>query len=750
MQYIDQLNDVQKAAVIHQGGPSLVIAGPGSGKTRVLTFRIAYLIDSGVPPYQILALTFTNKAAREMKERIEKVVGPKVRSVWAGTFHSIFARILRSEAEKIGYPSSFTIYDTDDSKSLINAIVKEMGLDAKAYTANTVLNRISSAKTNLISPRAYADNADLLMKDRAAGLGQFSHIYAKYEQRCKRSGAMDFDDLLYQMYRLLHQNPDNVLEKYRAKFSHVLVDEFQDTNFLQYAIIKKLCLYDGSQRNITVVGDDAQSIYAFRGATIDNILDFEKDFKGLMTYKLEQNYRSTPYIVKAANDVITYNKRQIKKEIWTAEETGEKLKIIKAISDAEEAKRVIDAILEQKNRYHLSNSEIAILYRTNAQSRLFEEYLRRHNLHYRIYGGLSFYQRKEVKDLLAYLRLINNKSDDEALRRIINYPRRGIGNSTLDHTIAFANAHDLSFWDALLQDKNQLKAKASLQKFVKLIEGFTDKVESLPVYDLATYVANKSGIIDDLKGDNSHEGMGRLENIQALLDAIKEFQENDELIDEATIPDKTLNTYLQSIALISDLDESGEKGETITLMSAHAAKGLEFKSVFVVGLEENLFPSNMASKTMDGIDEERRLFYVAITRAEAFLTLSYANSRYRYGKMEYLEPSRFLSEINPLYFDQPAGMERSSVAGGFQKSTVTLAPIRKVLRQPMTADPNFQSSPISAIQEGVQVLHQRFGKGKVIKVDGNNDSRVATIHFENSYEEEKRILLKYAKLQVIN
>jgi DNA helicase-2/ATP-dependent DNA helicase PcrA len=750
MQYIDQLNDVQKAAVIHSGGPSLVIAGPGSGKTRVLTFRIAYLIDSGVPPYQILALTFTNKAAREMKERIEKVVGPKVRSVWAGTFHSIFARILRSEAEKIGYPSSFTIYDTDDSKSLINAIVKEMGLDPKAYTANTVLNRISSAKTNLISPRAYADNSDLLMKDRAAGLGQFSHIYAKYEQRCKRSGAMDFDDLLYQMYRLLHQNPDNVLEKYRAKFTHVLVDEFQDTNFLQYAIIKKLCLYDGSQRNITVVGDDAQSIYAFRGATIDNILDFEKDFKGLMTYKLEQNYRSTPYIVKAANDVITYNKRQIKKEIWTAEETGEKLKIIKAISDAEEAKRVVDAILEQKNRYHLSNSEIAILYRTNAQSRLFEEYLRRHNLHYRIYGGLSFYQRKEVKDLLAYLRLINNKSDDEALRRIINYPRRGIGNSTLDRTIAFANANNLSFWEALIQDKEQLKAKGSLQKFVKLIEGFTEKVQSLPIYDLATYVANKSGIIDDLKGDNSHEGMSRLENIQALLDAIKEFQENDELIDEATIPDKTLNTYLQSIALISDLDESGDKGETITLMSAHAAKGLEFKSVFVVGLEENLFPSNMASKTMDGIDEERRLFYVAITRAEAFLTLSYANSRYRYGKMEYLEPSRFLSEISPLYFDQQAGMERTSVPGGFQKSTVTLAPIRKVLRQPMMADPNFQSSPISEITEGVEVLHQRFGKGKVIKVDGNNDSRVATIHFENSYEEEKRILLKYAKLQVIN
>lgn len=747
MDYLDQLNDIQRKAVTHMGGPALVIAGPGSGKTRVLTYRIAYLIDSGIPPHQILALTFTNKAAKEMKERIEKVVGPKVRSVWAGTFHSIFARILRVEADKLGYPSSFTIYDTDDSKSLINSIVKEMGLDPKAYTANTIRNRISSSKTNLISPRAYADNPEFLTHDRANGIPQFSHIYAKYEQRCKRSGAMDFDDLLYQMYRLLHQNKDNVLEKYRARFQQLLVDEFQDTNYLQYAIIKKLIHYPGSKFNICVVGDDAQSIYAFRGATIDNILDFEKDFKGLATFKLEQNYRSTPFIVKAANDVITYNTRQIKKEIWTAEEQGEKIRIIKAISDSEEAKRVVDFILEQKNRYHLSNNEIAILYRTNAQSRLFEEYLRRYNLAYRIYGGLSFYQRKEVKDLLAYLRLINNKTDDEALRRIINYPRRGIGNSTLDKVVAYANANNMSFWDALKSGTDMGKSKASLTKFIKLIENLTDKCHTVEIYDLATYVANKSGLIDDLKSDNSHEGQSRIENIQALLDAIKEFQENDELIDEATMPDKSLNTYLQSIALVTDMDDNKDNGETITLMSVHAAKGLEFKSVFVAGLEENLFPSNMALKTKEGIDEERRLFYVAITRAEAFLTLSYANSRYRYGKMEYLEPSRFISEINTEYYEQPLNLPNQS--NGFQKSSVHLAPIRKVLRSPVQVDPNFVSSPISAIIEGADVLHQRFGKGKVVKIDGNNDSRVATIEFENSFDESKRILLKYAKLKVL-
>ncbi len=748
MQYLNELNDIQRQAVTDINGPSLVVAGPGSGKTRVLTYRIAYLIDSKIPPYQILALTFTNKAAKEMKERISKVVGSSVNKVWAGTFHSIFARILRFEADKIGYPSSFTIYDTDDTKSLLNAIVKEMGLDPKAYGAGTLYNRISSAKSNLISPTAYSNNAELLEKDRAKGVGQLHHIYKKYSERCRRSGAMDFDDLLFQTYRLLHQNPDGVLEKYRSKFSHLLVDEFQDTNYLQYSIIKKLCLYDGSPQNICAVGDDAQSIYAFRGATIDNILDFEKDFKGLKTYKLEQNYRSTPYIVNAANSVITHNKKQIKKVIWTSHEQGEKIRLVKAISDTEEARRVVDLIQEQKNRYHLSNSEIAILYRTNAQSRLFEEYLRRSNLAYRIYGGLSFYQRKEVKDILAYLRLINNQNDDEALKRIINYPRRGIGNTSLDKVSAFANANGISLWEAIGSDTDFGRSTNSIKKFRKMIEGFIQKETGVGIYDLATYVVNKSEVIDDLKKDGSHEGQSRLENVQALLDAIKDFEENDEIIDEATLPDKSLESYLQNIALVSDLDNEEEGSETITLMSVHSAKGLEFKSVFVVGLEENLFPSAMAIKSREGVDEERRLFYVAITRAEQYLTLSFAKTRYRYGKISEDTASRFLKEIDIEYFDdssQSAALESS----GVQRSGVRMAPMRKVLRKPIKVNPNFKASSISDIIEGAEVVHQRFGKGKVLKVDGDNDSRVATIAFDNSFDETKRILLKYAKLQVL-
>lgn len=748
MQYLDELNDIQRQAVTDIDGPSLVVAGPGSGKTRVLTYRIAYLIDSKVPPYQILALTFTNKAAREMKERIEKVVGPRVNKVWAGTFHSIFARILRFEADKIGYPSSFTIYDTDDTKSLLNTIVKEMGLDPKAYVSNVMYSRISSAKSNLITPTAYANNTELLERDRAKGVGQLHHIYKKYTERCRRSGAMDFDDLLFQTYRLLHQNPDGVLEKYRKKFTHILVDEFQDTNFLQYAIIKKLCLYEGSPQNICAVGDDAQSIYAFRGATIDNILDFEKDFKGLKTYKLEQNYRSTPYIVNAANSVITHNTKQIKKVIWTEHEKGEKIKLVKAISDTEEAKRVVDLIQEQKHRYHLSNNEISILYRTNAQSRLFEEYLRRYNLPYRIYGGLSFYQRKEVKDVLAYLRLINNQSDDEALKRIINYPRRGIGNTSVDKVNAFANANDISMWQAIKSGSDFGRSNSSIQKFVKMIEGFIQKESAVGIYDLATYVVNKTGIIDDLKKDGSHEGQSRLENVQAVMDAIKDFEESDELLDEVTVPDKRLSSYLQNIALVSDLDNDIQQAETITLMSVHSAKGLEFKSVFVVGLEENLFPSVMALKSRDGVDEERRLFYVAITRAEEYLTLSYAKTRYRYGKISEDQPSRFIKEIEAKYFDEGSASIAQDTMGG-QRSGVKMAPMRKVLRQPVKVDPNFKPSTITEIIEGADVMHQRFGKGKVMKIDGANDSRVATIAFENSFDETKRILLKYAKLQVL-
>lgn len=752
LDYLNGLNPVQYAAVTTIEGPVMVIAGPGSGKTRVLTFRIAYLIDSKIPPYKILALTFTNKAAKEMKERISSVVGEKGNQVWAGTFHSIFARILRIESEKIGFPSNFTIYDSDDTKNLINSLIKESGLDTNVYNANSVKNRISQAKSNLITPKAYADNPDIQAKDRMNAMPQTGMLYAKYVARCQRAGAMDFDDLLYQTFRLFHQNPDNVLEKYQQKFSHVLVDEFQDTNFLQYAIIKKLCMYEGSPRNICIVGDDAQSIYAFRGATIENILDFERDFNGLQTFKLEQNYRSTPHIVQAANDVITYNKRQIKKEIWTEKPKGEPIRLIKAITDSEEGKRIADSILELKHRYHLSNCEIAILYRTNAQSRIFEEFLRKYNLSYRVFGGLSFYQRKEVKDLLAYLRLTANKRDDEALRRIINYPRRGVGNTSLEKITTWANAHDISLWEATLVFATNSKGKGGLEAFVTMINSFSAKMQTLNVFDLAVYIANKTGIVQDLKGDNTQDGLNRLENIQALLDSIKEFSENDELIDEATMPDKSLQSYLQNIALISDMDQTDKNPDYITLMSVHAAKGLEFRAVFVVGLEENLFPSFQSSETIENIDEERRLFYVAITRAQEFLSLSFAKSRYRYGQIRYNEPSRFLQEIDAQRLDMPAveaipnfmGQQRSGVSGLLNKKPIIVAPSFK-----NTEILNFKASPSSQIMQGMNVLHLRFGKGTVVNIDGNNDSKVATIKFDATGDEEKRIMLKFAKLQIL-
>lgn len=753
MQYLKELNKVQLEAVTTTDGPVLVIAGPGSGKTRVLTYRIAYLIDKGVSPDKILALTFTNKAAKEMKERIAAVVGDKANRVWAGTFHSIFARLLRAEARHIGFPSDFTIYDTDDSKSLISGIVKDLGLDPKAYTANGIRNRISSAKSNLITPKAYADDPTLIQADTAAGMPRTGEIYARYVARCQRAGAMDFDDLLYQMFRLLHQNPEGVLQKYQQRFSHVLVDEFQDTNYLQYAIIKKLVLFPESPRNICAVGDDAQSIYAFRGATIDNILNFEKDFPGIRIFKLEQNYRSTRPIVQAANEVITYNTRQIRKEIWTDQEKGEKIKLIKAVSDTEEAKRVADLILEQKNRYHFQNSEIAILYRTNSQSRLFEEFLRRYNLPYRVFGGQSFYNRKEVKDLLAYLRLIVNPMDDEAFRRIVNYPRRGIGNTSLDKVTQYANAAGVSFWQSAVKHvQEQPSAFKALGGFLTMMAEMMQKAGSLNAYDLAMYAASKSGLVAELKQDTSAEGVGRLENVQALLDAVQTFVENDEVLPGQDSEDKSLSAYLQSVALVTDLDDSDESGERIALMSVHAAKGLEFRSVFVVGMEENLFPSAMALSQRDGLDEERRLFYVAITRAKEMLTVGYAKSRYRFGQMKYSEPSRFLSEISPEYFETSSAQTisrehspKSGVTGGlFRKPVVVQNPYIQA------ANPDFKPSPISHITAGVRVLHQRFGPGEVIRIDGNNDSRVATIRFENSFDEEKKIMLKFAKLQVLN
>lgn len=760
--YLKQLNDIQQQAVLAKDGPVLVVAGPGSGKTRVLTYRIAHLIQEGVAPWEILALTFTNKAAREMKSRIERVVGDRANRVWAGTFHSIFARILRVEAEKIGYPANFTIYDTDDTSSLLRNIIKELNLSSDIYNVNAVRSRISSAKSNLIPPKLYEQNEELMQQDLLSKRPYIHKIYELYMGRCKRAGAMDFDDLLYRLYELLHRNPDGVREKYQQRFRYMLVDEFQDTNHLQYEIVRKLVDYPASPRNIMVVGDDAQSIYAFRGATIQNILDYEKDFQphGIQVYKLEQNYRSTEHIVQAANEVITFNKRQIKKTIWADRGSGEPIGLIKAMSDNEEGKRVIDMIIEQKTRKHLSNKDIAILYRTNAQSRIFEEYLKRYRIPYKIFGGMSFYQRKEVKDMVAYFRLAINVRDEEALRRVINYPKRAIGKATVDKVAETASQMSITLWEAIPKVQGLSKrAHSNLLKFAALVQDFEQKAKTANAYDAAIYIAKSSGLITELQNDTTVEGVNRLENVNGLLDGIKEYVDGEDLGTGDT-DERTLATYVQNIALLTDQDDGANSDDYITLMSVHAAKGLEFPSVFVVGLEEKLFPSFMSLDTPEGIDEERRLFYVAITRAETILTLSYAVSRYRYGNMRYNEPSRFLAEIQPkhLDFSNPSVVEADSslhssrlgsdapsgakVSGNFKRG---MAAPQRLMADPKT----FSPSPSTDIQAGMKVLHLKFGEGKVLSIDGGRDNRVATIHFKDVDNPQRRLMLKFAKLQIL-
>jgi len=751
--YLNELNDVQRDAVTTIKGPVLVVAGPGSGKTRVLTYRIANIIESGVPPWEILALTFTNKSAREMKERIGKVVGSRANNVWAGTFHSVFARILRVEAEKIGYPSSFTIYDSQDSKSVISSIIKEMNLNRDRYNVNAIASRISSAKSSLIPPKLYGQMKELITQDSINKRPQIHAIYKKYMAKCKRAGAMDFDDLLFQLYYLLHKNPDNVLEKYRQKFKYLLVDEFQDTNYLQYAIIKKLVKFDGSDNNICVVGDDAQSIYAFRGATVENILDFEKDFKNLKTFKLEQNYRSTTHIVQAANAVIGHNKKQIKKKIWSHKGDGTKIRVIKTTSDSEEGKRIADTIIEQKSRNHLSNSDIAILYRTNAQSRVFEDFLRRKNIPYKVFGGTSFYQRKEVKDLLGYLRLAVNQQDEEALKRVINYPKRGIGNTTVAKISTKAAENDMSMWEALDFVELPAGTMKKIRAFKAMIGTFIERSKTADAYDLAAYAARQSGIISTLKSDTSVEGLGRFENVTALLDGIKEFVENDEVEEGIELTnDKSLASYLQNIALHSNQDEE-EDGNFVTLMSVHSAKGLEFKSVFVVGLEENLFPSFMSMKSATAVEEERRLFYVSITRAEEFLTLSFATSRYRHGKYSNNAPSRFLNEI-PLDNMDSSFSSLSKPTIGIaerpQRATVTGVKIERTQAKLSINVADFKPSPSALIKEGQKVLHLKFGEGIVEQVDGRSDKKVATINFPQIDSPKRRLMLKFAKLQILS
>lgn len=760
--YLDELNPVQRQAAEKTEGPVLVIAGPGSGKTRVLTYRIAHLIEKGAAPWEILALTFTNKSAREMKERIAKVIGSKASDIWAGTFHSLFARILRVEAKHIGYPTNFTIYDTDDTKSLIGQIIREMNLDKTVYQANAIKNRISSAKSSLVTPKLYVHNAELLTQDKAAKMPLVHKIYATYVARCKKAGAMDFDDLLFRLFELFQNHPD-VVKKYRRKFKYVLVDEFQDTNTLQYAIVKKLVQYPDSPRNICVVGDDAQSIYAFRGATIQNILDFERDFAdhGIQTFKLEQNYRSTEHIVQAANAVISHNRRQIQKKIWSHKGEGQKIRILREMDDTSEGRRVADSILEQKSRYHLRNEDVAILYRTNAQSRIFEEYLRRFNLKYRVYGGLSFYQRKEVKDLIAYLRMVVNPSDEEAFRRSINNPKRGIGGTSVEKVVTLATQQGITNFEALKHVALPKRTRHSADGYLDVIQKASAKVDTADAYELAETIARKSGLLDSMRKDTSIEGMGRLENFQALLDGIKSFVEEDTLIDTDTLPDKTLATYLQNIALLTDFDSNEEKENTdvVTLMSVHAAKGLEFKSVFVVGLEEKLFPSWMSMDTVEGMDEERRLFYVAITRAEQFLTLSYTNTRYRYGKMVMNEPSRFLTEVPSESVESTTYSRRSEKAEydplERQRARVSgITPVRQrgtaKFSKPKVDPSTFKPNAPGEIEVGQNVMHLKFGEGRVTKLDGGTDNRIATIHFSDLAQPEKRIMLRFAKLQVLD
>ncbi len=743
--YLDQLNDTQREAVTCTQGPVMVIAGPGSGKTRVLTYRIAHLINIGIPPWQILALTFTNKAAREMKDRIERVVGSSAQKVWAGTFHSLFARILRYEAHHIGYPNDFTIYDTDDTKSVVKEIIKQMSLDSKVYNPNMIRSRISSAKSNLITPKKYVADEELMQLDRMNRIPMMHVIYDKYVKKCLRAGAMDFDDLLLQMYKLLFLNPENVKEKYQRQFQYILVDEFQDTNFLQYEILKQFLDHAESPQNICIVGDDAQSIYSFRGATIENILQFQHDFQDVKTFKLEQNYRSTQHIVDAANGVISYNQKQIKKTIWTDTLGEHKIKIIKTVTDTEEGKRVADLIIEQKNRHSLENTQIAILYRTNAQSRVFEEHLRRYNIPYRIYGGLSFYQRKEIKDLLAYMRLTVNPKDDEAFKRVINYPKRGFGNKSLDNLIQFAEDNEISIFESIPMIEMSSRAKTIIMNFMKLIANFRMKAESGNAYEVAMYIAKKSGIVDLLKNDGTLEGMGRLENINALLDGIQEFVEDDVLEPGEEILDKSLAKYLQNIALITDMDEE-KSTDVVTLMSVHAAKGLEFKSVFVVGLEENLFPSYMSLSDPRQLDEERRLFYVAITRAEELLTLTYANSRYQYGQMRFNDPSRFLEEIPPENVDSIVPIS-SKPSFGEPRILGNFKPVKRKKSLPRIDVADFIPNDPRDIGKGMKVLHLKFGEGVVTNID---ERQIATIYFDQVAENpEKRIMLQYAKLQII-
>jgi DNA helicase-2/ATP-dependent DNA helicase PcrA len=756
LDYLEGLNPAQREAVLQAQGPVMIIAGAGSGKTRVITMRVAHLIASGVDPFNILVLTFTNKAAREMRERIMHVVGAEAKNIWMGTFHSVFAKLLRVEADKIGYPHNFTIYDTDDSKSVIRAILKEMSLDDKLYSANFVYNRISAAKNNLISWQEYQQNEQIQADDFSTGRGQLGVIYQAYATRCYRAGAMDFDDLLFKTNELLRMYPE-VLNKYQHKFKYLMVDEYQDTNFSQYLIVKKLAAVN---ENICVVGDDAQSIYAFRGANIQNILNFEKDYPDLKVFKLEQNYRSTQNIVNVANSIIANNKEQLKKEVFSKKEEGDKIKVMRAFSDNEEGKIVAESILQERTTRGLKWQNFAILYRTNAQSRSMEEALRKLNIPYKIYGGQSFYQRKEIKDIIAYFRLTINPNDEEALKRVINYPRRGIGDTTVDRIILSADQHQITPWEVVINPSKYLdgRSSASVGVFGTMIQSFQVITKTLSAYDAALHITQHAGILKDLYEDKSVEGLNRYENIQELLNGIKEFSERED------IEEKGLEVFMQDVALLTSDDKNDNKdADTVSLMTIHSAKGLEFPQVFVVGLEENLFPSQMALNSRSDLEEERRLFYVAVTRAESKLTISYATSRFKFGTLISCEPSRFLDEIdaryleldftakpapssNPFFDDERNAWNKRSDTFSKPKS----APVKttSMLAKAHVPSEGFAPSDTGNLQVGMEVEHERFGYGKVINLEGNKPDVKATIFFKEIGQ--KQLLLKFAKLRIIN
>jgi len=762
--YLDELNEVQRQAVENIHGASLIIAGAGSGKTRVLTYRIAHLLKNKVRPGSILALTFTNKAAREMKDRISAIVGQNTaRYLWMGTFHSIFSRILRTEHEAIGYPSDFTIYDSADSKNLIKSIIKDMNLDDKTYKPNVVSSRISAAKNNLVSSEVYSTLPETAEYDQSIKMPLIGQIYKEYAKRCFLAGAMDFDDLLLKTNALLRNHPE-ILDKYQHIFEYILVDEYQDTNLSQYRIIKKLA---EKNQNICVVGDDAQSIYSFRGAKIENILNFRNDYPGYNIYKLEQNYRSTQTIVNAANSIIANNKGQIQKNVFSENDEGGRIRVFKAYSDVEEGFIIANDIAERRLRQHYHYKDFAILYRTNAQSRIFEEALRKKNFPYKIYGGLSFYQRKEIKDLLAYFRLTVNPADQESMKRVINYPARGIGATTLEKLEEFAAAGGTSMWNVIASgDMSKTGINAGTQKklvsFVQMIMGFSMKMINLTAYDLARDVLAESGIMKDLHQDKSVENQSRIENIEELVNAIKEYTVNKTETGETP----SLVGFLEEVSLLTDQDtDSPDDIDKVTLMTIHSAKGLEFKNVYIVGVEEDLFPSSRGKESEKDLEEERRLFYVAVTRAEEYAAISYARNRYKYGELKFANPSRFIGEIDQRFLDVSSddifstprskgfGFQKDTSSGGvsrFSKPSSSIPQPKFQLNRSQEGPPvrlNYSESSSSSFEVGMRVEHERFGRGEVIKVEGSAPDIKISVNFDHAGL--KQLLLKFAKLKIL-